>query len=145
MAIDTPDFNMCTYTNLGLSPIATLPVPPRGSTSIELIPRRTRDGDFRAANRDKWPSPLLISKRNLAIEDDLCARSQAGQVECFARGNCQVADGDCGAALFGCVDVSETGDGAGGTTLQEAGLDWGGVDGGELQDHGEEGSGDTHV
>ena len=87
------------HLGLGLATVRALGVPPTGSISVKSGTSAV-DGDVVTRDRDKRTLPLLVAEGGGALEDDVGALLQVGQVEGGAGGNDKVAESDGRARLL---------------------------------------------
>ena len=87
------------HLGLGLATVGALGVPPTGSISVESGTSAV-DGDVVTGDGDEGTLPLLVAEGGGALEDDVGALLQVGQVEGGAGGNDEVAEGDGRARLL---------------------------------------------
>lgn len=87
------------HLGLGLAAVGALCVPPAGSVGIESGASAV-DGDVVTGDRDEGTLPLLVTEGGGALEDDVGALLQVGQVEGGAGRNNKVAEGDGRARLL---------------------------------------------
>ena len=95
------------HLGLGLAAVGALGVPPTGSISVKGGTGAV-DGDVVTRDGDKGTLPLLVAEGGGALEDDVGALLQVGQVEGGAGGNDEVAEGDGRARLLVLDGVSST-------------------------------------
>jgi hypothetical protein len=84
---------------LGLSTVGALGVPPAGSVSVKSGAGAI-DSDVVAGDRDERSLPLLVTESGGALENDVGALGQVGQVEGGAGGDNKIAEGDGRARLL---------------------------------------------
>jgi hypothetical protein len=61
----------CAYLGLGLASIATLSVPPLGTSGVDDMTSSTIDRDVGTRDGDQWTFPLFVSERSRALEGNL--------------------------------------------------------------------------
>ena len=96
------------HIGLGLATVGALGVPPTGSISVKSGTSAVA-GDVVTRDGDKRTLPLLVAEGGGALEDDVGALLQVGQVEGGAGGNDEVAEGDGRARGLGLGDSGSTG------------------------------------
>lgn len=78
----------------GLSSIGSLSIPPAGPVAIQRISSSTSHGNTCTRNRDERTTPLFITKRCLALEDETGAIVQIRHVKSGAGGNDDAIEND---------------------------------------------------
>lgn len=119
-----------------LAAVSALAVPPALTLAGDETARGAGDGDLLAADGDEGALPLLVAEGGGALESDLGAVFQAGEVEGLAGGDLDVVEHDVGAGgLLGHGRLG-VGEGARGAGVELGG--GGGGQGAEARDHGKE-------
>ena len=95
------------HLGLGLATVGALGVPPTGSISVKSGTSAV-DGDVVTRDGDEGTLPLLVAEGGGALEDDVGALLQVGQVEGGAGGNDEVAEGNGRARLLVLDGVGST-------------------------------------
>jgi len=95
------------HLGLGLSTVGALGVPPTRSISVESGTSAV-NGDVVARDGNKRTLPLLVAEGGGALEDNVGALLQVGQVEGGASGNDEVAEGNGRARLLVLDGVGST-------------------------------------
>lgn len=132
------------HLGLGLSTVGALGVPPAGSVGVKSGTGAI-DGDVVTGDRDKRSLPLLVTEGGGALEDDVGALLQVGQVEGGAGRDNKVAEGDGRARLLVLDSVGSTAGSAEGARIgASVELGGSGDNGRGSQCHGGEGREEVH-
>lgn len=128
---------------LRLSTVATLAVPPSGTTAIDNVTRGTLDSDLLSGDRDQGALPLLVAERSSTGEGDSRAGREASQVEGGTGRDGDAVEDNAGAARLALDGTGSVGEGAASTLVENGGrsLDRGGH---EAEGGRERGNGGNH-